>query len=475
MTLTPDGLATAAPDPEPTILKLVHLSPRADTDVFTMFGSFDNSNVDKGVSDGESNLAPIEDVLQMMLTQAPPSPTVFTPSSPVESSSPSNPPASLSGNSAFSVTATAVSPLATPPRQGPGIVFLSTTAHPAATATNASPEPARTSGSDNAVNGDMPSSNRMLIVGCIIGGIVFVAVLLFIMLDPSISERLCGIRRMRPFKRAKPDRGISNIADPSFSKRSLDLPGSPDRTIVGILDARKASPSPEKGGDDTLVDVDLNSHDPPASKFSICSSDYLSASTRDSGATTSSIGASTRAARPSVVTFASPTRPPRPPTADSPALSDSVYFACERQPYVVSPQPPAHLRGGTADSRGMPKKILTPSEFFALHVPGIISSLMGSAKGESGAKDRIVSAVSTASAKRTSATGSQHSRTKSAPLLGLYGPRVYKSPSANLESDEEVLKSSEIAEKVTKHRRSRSASGWAYPDRPRISRKVINV
>ena len=79
--VSPDGLATAAPDPEPTILKLVHLSPRADTDVFTMFGSFDNSNVDKGVSDGESNLAPIEDVLQMMLTQAPPSPTVFTYSS----------------------------------------------------------------------------------------------------------------------------------------------------------------------------------------------------------------------------------------------------------------------------------------------------------------------------------------------------------------------------------------------------------
>jgi hypothetical protein len=41
-----------------------------------------------------------------------------------------------------------------------------------------------------------------------------------------------------------------------------------------------------------------------------------------------------------VIIIGRPVRPPRPPTADSPTLSESVYLACADQPYiVVAPQP----------------------------------------------------------------------------------------------------------------------------------------
>jgi hypothetical protein len=190
----------------------------------------------------------------------------------------------------------------------------------------------------------------------------------------------------------------------------------------------------------------------PPSKFSVYSSENRRASILAAQGTTKPTGAVTFASPPK-----SPSRPPRPPTADSPTLSDSVYLALSKQPYVmVAPQPPTEAGMNNGTER---KRMLTPSEFFALHVPGALANLHISKS------DR----TSKASDTRSSATAtreSQHARTKSTPLMN--GSRTAIGSRADEDSDEdnEAL-AGPIAHKVTKHRRSRSASGWAYPDRPK--------
>ena len=83
----------------------------------------------------------------------------------------------------------------------------------------------------------------------------------------------------------------------------------------------------------------------PISKFSICSSVYPSSeSTPESELDSDTPKSQT-----------SPVRPPRPPTADSPALSVSVYLACADQPYIiVAPQPFTGIDRSLDDSPAVP-------------------------------------------------------------------------------------------------------------------------
>ncbi|KAF8962620.1 hypothetical protein BDZ97DRAFT_1824682 [Flammula alnicola] len=437
------GVALAIPTPRNNSnkntgpLRPGPVNARAESDFVTMYGLYDTSPPLEDSADGGPRLAPIPEVFVAM-TQAATStgtsePTMATP------------------------TATAIYPLGSPPMQGPGLVVLSSTMLPGFTAPT--PGPSATSISDaaeGASNRAVTPSGRVIILGSVIGGILFIALCVFLVLDPAITRKLCCCfcRLRKRSKEGKEDKGISHTS----SWVNVELPKH-----SSIATEKDGSPSPKKG-EDTLVDIPASPA--PASKFSICSSEYLGASSRDSGVTSDS--ASSRTVKASV-TFAdgsAPVRPPRPPTADSPALSDSVYLACSDQPYVIiAPQPltEADMRCGA--STEPLKKLLTPSEFFALHVPGVLAGF--STKTDTRASSAVPERRVSYSRKRES----QHSRAKSTPLLlGMASSRMSsRSSIVDFETD-----SGSIVSRVTKHRRSRSASGWAYPDRPK-SKKFFNL
>ncbi|KAF8174057.1 hypothetical protein BJ912DRAFT_991006 [Pholiota molesta] len=417
--------------------------PAADSDTVSTDAMFDSSPT-TGI-DAESGLPPIK--------EAAASASLSDSNSLNGQPTPSLSPESLSGQPEASITATA---------QGPGIVLLSSTVLPGFSATSQNPEPTSTNTNSVKNNGSVNSSHRVLILGSVVGGILCVMLCIFFVLDPSVSARFLAYFSLRKFRSSKKDRGISHMAEPSSS--FMVNRGSPERTFAGMNTSR-LSPSPEKGekGDRSISSI----------QFSICSSDYLSASTRDSAIT------SITTASDDMMSHNSASGSPR--VRPRPMLSDSVYLACSNQPYVIV-EPPA-LRSAdftAAAADPPPKKMLTPNEFFALHVPGIISSLVGNhasnnTSGSGGGngsgkreRDRATMAVPHQPS-GVARTGSQHSRTKSAPLLSSLRSAMTRAagPRRCRGSAGRGGEGGDIAERVTKHRRSRSASGWAYPERLR--------
>ena len=95
------------------------------------------------------------------------------------------------------------------------------------------------------------------------------------------------------------------------------------------------------------------------------------------------------------------------------------------------------------------KRMLTPSQFFALYIPGVLANLYNSKSSASDAAGK---------------EESQHSRTKSMPLSGSRAAKA--APAAEDSSKNDEALTDPVAHKAIKHRRDRSASGWAYPARP---------
>jgi hypothetical protein len=439
-------MGLAIPNPTPTSFGApLALMPRADTDFVTKYDLFDSSTSEQdGVpSDDSPRLKPIQDVF-LAMTQG------TAPNSPGQGGQGEIPTPTL----AF----IEVTPLATsPPMGGPGVVILSSSRFPAILEASPTPSPSpATTVSDSATTHIISTSTRVLVIASVIGGILSIALCLFLFFDPTLREKLSGIFGCRKRKDPKYAKGISSSDD----KGSIDQPSSPqpDHTLV------EKSPSPSKrenGGDETLLDNVVSPVTPP-SKFSVYSSEYRRASILAGESNQGRIkptGAVTFASPPK-----SPSRPPRPPTADSPTLSDSVYLALSNQPYViVAPQPLTEADMNSGTDR---KRMLTPSEFFALHVPGALANLhISKSDRTSKALDRQGSATGTRE--------SQHARTKSTPLMN--GSRTAIGSRADEDSgeDNEAL-AGPIAHKVTKHRRSRSASGWAYPDRPKPKKVFVS-
>ena len=486
--LTKSGMGLALPGESiPT-----GISRRADTDFYTMYGIYDPSpQVDHlGDHGGTPKLAPIPDVFEAMKQAG----------NTAEGATPS-----LRGASMTSTALGGAQP--TPSRffNGPGLVVLASSVNNALVSATSTSTP-------KDVTSVLVPSNRLVILGSVVGGIMFVALGLLLLLDPGFSGRICICSRNKRI--SKPERKKPEKEGAADTKSWVTLTAfTPKRgSLETIKEAsRSADDYRESIIDITAVLSDSPSSAPP-SKFSICSSQYP-ASTRDSQAPSES-DSNTSTLKGNDITEATigpraqsksatsgPVRPPRPPTADSPALSDSVYLACSDQPYVTV----AHQLFTEVDQEESidrrPRSILTPDEFLAL---------------AEYLKDRDVSSSSAISANLTTtpinstttvkrgSSEANHSRTKSEPALGgspkktttgkipLASRQSCVSTSArrvtfsqNLEAPKtsdgarEVLDvglvNGSIAQKVLQHRRSRSASGWAYPSHGRKTRKTFRL
>ncbi|TFK26618.1 hypothetical protein FA15DRAFT_654284 [Coprinopsis marcescibilis] len=180
----------------------------------------------------------------------------------------------------------------------------------------------------------------------------------------------------------------------------------------------------------------------PRSKFSVTSSDYSDRS-RDSSSSTDTILAKNTRANTSVP----PIRPPRPPTADSPTISDDYYLPPENpeylkrtSPFFDSPTLGRDISNPSCSSMTIASQtpLLSPSLFFTM-TPSSSSRMLLS---ESGLPD-------------PQRPDLHHLRNHSAPVFqntpALTGGLDFIDP---------------VAKRILKHRRSRSTSGWAYPRKP---------
>ena len=342
-------------------------------------------------------------------------------------------------------------------------------------------------------NATAPASKHLAVLGIIIGGILLFTVCVFILMSPS--DVFSGWFR---FMRAggKDGKSLNEIG------RETEKPPQ-DRaswvTIPNIVGrpSLEGAKEAERRVRDTVIEVVAalsasESKDYPTSKFSVCSSEYTPSSTYTSDLASNT---STVKALPIISKHLSdlrkvvkPNRPPRPPTTDSPCLSDSVYLACSDsdQPYViVAPQPLTDDDFSPGVFVPKPsRRFLTSTEFVALHL-------------------RITGGHMPPGMKRSSLY-SRHYRTKSAPALGqrkrtsclktnippsksLVSEKpdttsvkkldrssvVNKVWIGNTEDDSDVQES--IVRRITKHRRSRSASGWAYPSKGRRARRPFKL
>ena len=265
-------------------------------------------------------------------------------------------------------------------------------------------------------------TQRLVIFGSVVAGVVCLGLLLFLLLDPRIMRKLCGIKvddnmhfpTRNFYGRPKPTWNVSPISSSNFVFT--------DEPTEKHFFANK-NPVNEKQ---------------PISKFSICSSVYPPSSRSTSE---SEHGSDTPKSQ------TSPVRPPRPPTADSPTLSDSVYLACADQPYIiVAPQPFTDI------DRGLDHSPATPTG------PKIFShNLLNLYAARPNGLD-INSTLPRTQPNPNPTPGfcdNRHSRTYSAPsFVGSMNDQIYNRSEPT------------VVQRRLKHRRSRSASGWAYPDRP---------
>ena len=261
-------------------------------------------------------------------------------------------------------------------------------------------------------------THRLVIFGSVVAGVVCLGLILFLLLDPRMMRKLCGIKvnenmhfpTKNFYGRPKPTWDVSPISSAHYVFT--------DEPTEKLFFANKNSANEKQ----------------PISKFSICSSVYSpSSSVSDHGSDTP---------RSQI----SPVRPPRPPTADSPALSDSVYLACADQPYIiVAPQPFTDIDRSFDDSLAIPTgpKIFSHDfiNMYAAHPNGLnINSTLPRTQLNPNPTPEFYD--------------TRHSRTYSAPsFVGSMSDQIYNRSEPT------------VVQRMLKHRRSRSASGWAYPDR----------
>ncbi|KDR80144.1 hypothetical protein GALMADRAFT_277410 [Galerina marginata CBS 339.88] len=454
---THTGVSVALPQPAitapPTVLPV---RPRADAEFLTTYGFFDSPTSSKAsLAAGGSALAPIPEVFLAMAQE-----TGRSTSSPVKlaQTAPLTVPAS--------VTSSAVFPTESPPMRGPGLVVLT---NPLPTMTQSIPGPtvSGNSESSSSISNRTASSRRMVVLGSVIGSILLFTVFLFFLLDPSISRKafrfFCKSRKSRA-KKIQREKATPAVHESWVSV--VYLPNTNDQTFT------EEEKHDVRARDKETSDPYIQNHIAPSSKFSVCSSLYVD-SPGDSEVYSGISAEMERSAVNPRVSFApgqKPVRPPRPPTADSPALSDSVYLACSDKPYViVAPGTFSQINMDSMTTVEAPKRNLTPSEFFALHVPGLLASLSTSSSWRKKA-DRI-SAISEKRGSHVTKRETNHSRTRSEPML--HFPKAQRK--SNVDSEYDYVNDSDVqdsmVQRLMKHRRSRSASGWAYPDRPKSRRQ----
>lgn len=262
-------------------------------------------------------------------------------------------------------------------------------------------------------------SHRLVIFGSVLAGVVCLGLLLFLLLDPRMVRKLCGM---------KVDDNM-HFPTKNFYGRPKPKWGSPISSSHYVF-------KDEPTGKSFFANKNPVNEKQPISKFSVCSSVYPPSSQSTSE---SEHGSDTPKNQPS------PVRPPRPPTADSPALSDSVYLACADQPYIiVAPQPftdiDRSLDNSPAISTG--PKIFSHDFMYAAYPTGLnMNSTIPRTQPNPNPTPEFYD--------------TRHSRTYSAPsFIGSMNDQIYNRSNPT------------VVQRMLKHRRSRSASGWAYPDRP---------
>jgi hypothetical protein len=324
------------------------LRNRADTHFVTIYGLYDNSLRAQTVDSSKPKLAPITEAF-MAMTRALATPTVTE---------------SRSQSVMRSATPTPL-PKATTTLLGQGLAMRPTPVQ-SSIAPSSTDAPQETL--EDLQRAAKTRTHRLVVFGSVIAGVVCLGLLLFLLLDPRMMRKLCGIK----------------VNDNSHF---------PSKTVYG-----RPKPTSERGSDTPKIKT-------------------------------------------------SPVRPPRPPTADSPALSESVYLACADQPYViVAPQPFVDIDRSLDNQPTMPTgpKILSPHDFLNMYAAHSNGSNMNTTLPRARPNPNPTPEF----------YDTRHSRTYSAPsFVGSMNEHV------NNRSEPTVL------QRMLKHRRSRSASGWAYPNR----------
>ncbi|KAF8814723.1 hypothetical protein BYT27DRAFT_7219637 [Phlegmacium glaucopus] len=386
-----------------------NLWERADTKFVTVYG-FDNSLRNPALDTSKPQLAPITEAF-MAMTRA-----LAT--------------ATVTGSGSGSVKPSAMpTPLhkVTPPSLGKGLVVPPTPVQ-SSIASTSTDTPQDTL--DDFQRGARLRTHRLVVFGSVIAGVIFLALLLFFLLDPRMIRKLCG---------KKVDNNL-----PVSSKKFMRRP-------VPAWNTSPISSADFVFMDDATEKAAFPKHDPgniipetwpkqPISKFSICSSEYPPSFASDSEPDPGTPKSETR-----------PVRPPRPPTADSPALTESVYLACADQPYIiVAPQPFTDNDVSLDRPPAIPtgQEILTPREFLDMYAIRPEPTTTGG--------PNLYKPLSHLQPNTTPEIyDTRHSRNHSAPMLvGSMNDEISKIPEPR------------VVQRMLKHRRSRSASGWAYPNGP---------
>ena len=379
-----------------------NLNERADTHFVTIYGLYDNSLHNPTVDSSKPKLAPITEAF-MAMTRALATATVT---------------GSASRSAIHSAAPTLLNKaMPSAPRSDPTISPTTVQSSVASSSTDAPKETL-----EALQRAAKTRTQRLVIFGSVIAGVVCLGLLLFLLLDPRAMRKLCGIKvddnmhfpSKKFYGRPKPTWDVSPTSSSHYVFK--------DEPIEQLLFANK-SPVDEKQ---------------PISKFSICSSVYSPSSQSTSESEHGSD-------MPRSQTL--PVRPPRPPTADSPALSDSVYLACADQPYIiVAPQPFTDIDHSLDNSPAIPTgpKIFSHNRLntYAAYPNGLNmnSTLPRTQPYQSPTLEFY---------------DTRHSRTYSAPsFVGSMNDQIYDRSEPT------------VVQRMLKHRRSRSASGWAYPDRP---------
>ena len=380
-----------------------NLRERADTHFVTIFGLYDNSLHNPTVDSSKPKLAPITEAF-MEMTRALATATVT---------------GSGSGSAMHSATPTPLHKAPSALRSGLAIRPTSVQSTVAPSSTDTSKETLET-----LQLAAKTRTRRLVIFGSVIAGVVCLGLLLFLLLDPRMMRKLCGIKVDDNMH--FPTKSFYGRRKPTWGKDVSPISSShyvfTDEPIGKSFFANK-NPVNEKQ---------------PISKFSICSSVYplSSRSTSESEHDADTPRSKT-----------SPVRPPRPPTADSPALSDSVYLACADQPYIiVAPQPFTDTDRNLDNSPAIPTgpKIFS-HDFLNMYAAPPSDLNMNS------------------TIPRT-----QPNPNPTPEFYDTRHSRTYSAPSFIRSMNDQIYNRSEptVVQRMLKHRRSRSASGWAYPDRP---------
>ncbi|EAU89538.2 hypothetical protein CC1G_02427 [Coprinopsis cinerea okayama7 len=294
------------------------------------------------------------------------------------------------------------------------------------------------------------------IVAIVIAAFALLALIIFFLVDPRTS-------RAFRHKRIEPK---SSGSRPISSWFPFPTPPPPVRTRKPVKYEQQNFENMEKSSGNGPLP-------PPRSKFSVSSSEYSQRS-RDSGGSTDTLLAENTRANvfiPPIRLDSPPVRPPRPPTADSPAtIPDAIYFTPENQAYMdpsfdpsdcpMARDRPESTRTNTTSSDS---PLLPPSLFFTMEEnnpssPSIIRRPLPSYGSVSSAPINRSSSSQLLDPNGgrllTDDTPFHRERVNSAPM---FMGNPFSDP------DPQLLITDPVAIRVLQHRRSRSTSGWAYP------------